>query len=592
MKKLLLSTLCLALGLGAFAQVIVGTSPTDKNVILEELTGKTCVYCPDGHKRAQQLKDANPGRVVLLNIHAGGYAAGIPNYRTPWGNYMDDLFSVSGYPTGAINRTDFGNGVMHSRVDWVSNANTVLAESSPVNVGGMATIDLETRELTLDVEAYYTADGPGSSNKINVVIMQNNIAGPQTGGSTFYPEQILPDGQYNHRHMVRHTLTPNTGDDIANISATSLYTNTYTYTIPTDINDIPVNLVDLEIAVYVSEENSTGKIVSGDYATIDFTTATVLAASNTDAELDVPLGSVCGTSVDANMKVTNMGNTPLTTATFEYVVNGGTPDTYQHTFSTPLQTAHYENVTISIPGLTPGGASNTIDISITMLNGGANPGSNVSNGHDVLTASVESDSTTEASFTITTDNYGSETEWELFDETTGSTVMSGGPYPNVTGGQTYGPFTATLENGNCYKFQITDAYGDGICCDYGNGSYSLTVGATTLSEGGDFTTIGGDNFVFDYTLSTNQYIVENSLSIFPNPVSSSATINFDLVNQVDAIINVTNIVGQKVYSKDLGRLMSGAHTEQIDMSSLGNGLYLVQIRLNDEVVTKKITVAN
>ena len=114
MKKLLLSTLFVALGLGAFSQVIVSTTPTNKNVILEELTGKTCVYCPDGHKRAQQLKDANPGRVVLLNIHTGGYAAGIPNYRTSWGDYVGGLFSVSVSILNTVSRSDFivGRNVM------------------------------------------------------------------------------------------------------------------------------------------------------------------------------------------------------------------------------------------------------------------------------------------------------------------------------------------------------------------------------------------------------------------------------------------------------------------------------------------------
>src|SRR5690606_27258950 len=117
-----------------------------------------------------------------------------------------------------------------------------------------------------------------------------------------------------------------------------------------------------EIAVYVSEESATGAVITGDYAPITYTTSVEVGAANSDASLDAPLGSVCGTTVDASMKVTNMGNTPLTTATFEYVVNGGSPGTYEHTFSTPLQIANYEVVTIpDIPGLTPNGASNTID---------------------------------------------------------------------------------------------------------------------------------------------------------------------------------------------------------------------------------------
>jgi hypothetical protein len=61
-------------------------------VVLEELTGINCQYCPDGHLRAKQIADANPGRVVLVNIHAGGYAtpgAGQPDLRTTAGTALD-----------------------------------------------------------------------------------------------------------------------------------------------------------------------------------------------------------------------------------------------------------------------------------------------------------------------------------------------------------------------------------------------------------------------------------------------------------------------------------------------------------------------
>jgi lysyl endopeptidase len=39
----------------------------------------------------------------------------------------------------------------------------------------------------------------------------------------------------------------------------------------------------------------------------------------------------------------------------------------------------------------------------------------------------------------------------------------------------------------CYVFNMTDTSGDGICCGYGAGSYSLEVdGVSLVSEGGEF----------------------------------------------------------------------------------------------------------
>merc|ERR1712174_130843 len=37
-----------------------------------------------------------------------------------------------------------------------------------------------------------------------------------------------------------------------------------------------------------------------------------------------------------------------------------------------------------------------------------------------------------------------------------------------------------------YTFTITDAYGDGICCSYGNVGYKITVDGTEVVSGGDF----------------------------------------------------------------------------------------------------------
>ena len=94
MKKILLSVLSLSLFGAASAQTIVSTSVEKKAPVLEEFTGANCTYCPDGHKIAQQLKDANDD-VVLVNIHAGSFAPQIPPYRTPFGEAIDDLAAVT-----------------------------------------------------------------------------------------------------------------------------------------------------------------------------------------------------------------------------------------------------------------------------------------------------------------------------------------------------------------------------------------------------------------------------------------------------------------------------------------------------------------
>jgi hypothetical protein len=91
--------------------------------------------------------------------------------------------------------------------------------------------------------------------------------------------------------------------------------------------------------------------------------------------------------------------------------------------------------------------------------------------------------------TLITDNYPGETTWTITDG--GVTYASGGPYGST--GTTY--IEVACLNDGCYDFNIFDSYGDGICCAYGTGSYSLEDGSgNVLASGGAFGSSETTNF--------------------------------------------------------------------------------------------------
>ena len=104
-------------------------------------------------------------------------------------------------------------------------------------------------------------------------------------------------------------------------------------------------------------------------------------------------------------------------------------------------------------------------------------------------------SCTDVTVTITLDNYPQETSWQIVDD--GGTVMaSGGTYGSLPDGTTVTE-TVCLEDG-CYDFTINDTYGDGICCGYGQGDYSVTDSdGNTLASGGQFTFSETTNFCLE-----------------------------------------------------------------------------------------------
>ncbi len=252
----------LMLGFTAQAQLPVSTTPENKNVVLEEFTGIYCVYCPDGHKRAQELADQYPGDVVLINIHTGSYAnpqGNDPDFRTPYGAAIASQSGLVGYPAGTVNRRVFpgmeqnsNGGTAMSRSKWAQAAPTVLNEASYANVALEGNLNASGDVLTVNVELYFTGNGAPSYVNLNVAVLQDNVEGPQTGKNA-NPDQVLSNGNYNHQHMLRELLTGPWGELITTTSQGTLVQKTYSYNIPADINGVPVVPEDLKVVAFVVE---------------------------------------------------------------------------------------------------------------------------------------------------------------------------------------------------------------------------------------------------------------------------------------------------------------------------------------------------
>jgi len=324
-----------------FAQVIVGTEPEDKNVVLEEFTGIYCVYCPDGHAIAQSILNAHPDDVVLINIHTGGYAvpnAGAPDFRTPWGSAIAGQSGLVGYPAGTVNRHMFsgwsqGSGTAMSRSKWLAGSNQILAEASYLNVGLNATIVTSTRQLVIEIEVYYTDDSPVPTNFLNVAILQNNIRGPQTGGGA--------GNNYNHMHMLREMLTGQWGVEITETTTGSLFTKTIAYEIPEDYTGVDVVLEDLDIVAFVTETHQ--EIESGNSAG----EITFMTSNNYDAAIvsaSIPQ-TACADELTPTVEVKNYGLVNLTSLEFFYSINDGEELTYSWTGDL----AQNESTTVTLP---------------------------------------------------------------------------------------------------------------------------------------------------------------------------------------------------------------------------------------------------
>lgn len=120
----------------------------------------------------------------------------------------------------------------------------------------------------------------------------------------------------------------------------------------------------------------------------------------------------------------------------------------------------------------------------------------------------------EVTVSITTDRYGSETSWTLTGLGGSPSYASGGPYSNggSNGAYPQTPVTVCLPDGMIAVFTIYDAYGDGLCCSYGQGTYSVTMGGETVVSYQSFTASRQASFRVGPT-------VEHDLALLSTPLA-------------------------------------------------------------------------
>ncbi len=148
--------------------------------------------------------------------------------------------------------------------------------------------------------------------------------------------------------------------------------------------------------------------------------------------------------------------------------------------------------------------------------------------------------------TLVLDDYPSETTWEVVDDATSAVVASGGSYIGQD-------FQTVVESFclpyGCYEFTIFDSYGDGICCGFGNGSYSLedVDNSTVIASGGDFNSSETTNFcltapacptdeTYNGAISSDTYSVSNNITS-DGIVEDGSVVIFQAGTDIDLIAN-------------------------------------------------------
>ena len=446
------------------------------------------------------------------------------------------------------------------RGDWTSASNTILNQSSPVNIAARGTLDWTTRELNITVQLYYTANEANSTNKLNVAILQDNVIGSQSGAS-YNPSQQVGN-QYRHMHMLRHLITGQWGEEINTTTAGSFVEKTYSYTIPDNLgspNAIAAKLEDLQFVAFVAQGQQ--EILTGCEVEIENINMPTLSA-RVDGVNNVEILD-CSTDARVNTTVTNIGSDPITSLTLQYSVANGTPMTYDWTGNI----ASLANETIELPTLTINTNTNQV-VKVKVVN--ANGQAFESNEVSLTIKKVVAEGTSTMTLKIKTDSYANETSYKLFGPNN-QVVQQSSSFTNSTVHE----FPINLTETGCYRLQVKDSYGDGISGGYirvfdANNNQIINITGTSFSS-------EVNAMIYVGTVDVNDMTMENTF-IFPNPTTDNININSESDIQM---VEIYNLQGQRV-------AVENGNVRTLNVSNLSNGMYLLKVTTEKGVSSYKI----
>lgn len=294
----------------------------------------------------------------------------------------------------------------------------------------------------------------------------------------------------------------------------------------------------------------------------------------------------------------NVGRTTLTAASVEIMVDGDIHEIVD--WNGTMQSGGQEVLTGTVPVEYKGVGIQDISYNIISVNSGID--GNVKNDTLRRTKSFNISSTLDISLELIIDDYPEEMGYEV--TTLNSAIVSSasaGTYNNANSNPVINITLPTVEE--CYKVKLTDSYGDGsggfiVKDSSGTELIMNTESFTTELESELYTSFDtdGDGYVdvvedlngSDKNDETSTPLtimsildVDNvsAFNVYPNPANTFFNVALELVNDKNATITITDLLGREITRKDVTDATTVFNTK-----TLNSGIYFVNVLSEGKVI--------
>ncbi len=213
-----------------------------QKVLIEEVTGTWCGYCPDGIYRVKTIMEENPDRAMGVALHYGDDLA-----VDQLSILTEILGGFSGVPCGAVNRNvGYDDLILTNRGYWQSLARSELLNTSKCGIKIESVLD--GAELSVMI-SFVVTSSPTDNLGLTVYITEDEITGyPQSNfenddADSPYYQMGQPIVDFTHNHVLRKILSDARGDEIPGMSIGVIQSDEYNYTIPAGLDSSNMKII-------------------------------------------------------------------------------------------------------------------------------------------------------------------------------------------------------------------------------------------------------------------------------------------------------------------------------------------------------------
>lgn len=192
-----------------------------RKILIEEFTGASCVNCPDGKIKLDEVLTAYPDRTLAIGLHHGALGAPVnhskqnPDFRTKAAEEIAYKFGSNSMPSALINRKEFNGERVIGRLSWKLKVEEILNDPAKIKINSKCTLDNISNQYIYELEIEFLED---YTNEVNytIAMLEDDIIAEQKNGSAIIEN-------YNFEHVLRKTYTNSLGNILVKPNGSTKY---------------------------------------------------------------------------------------------------------------------------------------------------------------------------------------------------------------------------------------------------------------------------------------------------------------------------------------------------------------------------------